>query len=78
MDENSDKVAIRKGLHSIRKNPLTKQYCFLGLDVSNSKLSDISILQTYKNLQILNVSNQNITSLNFIKSMSLLTELDAR
>ena len=75
---DSSESIVSNRLHSFGKHPISLQYTYLGVDLNDLSLDNLQLLEQYTNLITINISNNNIKSLESLSNISLLHHLDAR
>ncbi|XP_029643750.1 leucine-rich repeat-containing protein 23-like [Octopus sinensis] len=68
---------IKEGISLLRRIGNGLAYSFIKLDLSNRKITDISILERYVHLRIVNVSNNYLTDLKAFNTLTDLLQLTA-
>ncbi|XP_014769222.1 leucine-rich repeat-containing protein 23 [Octopus bimaculoides] len=68
---------VKEGISSLRRTGSGLAYSFIKLDLSNRKMTDISILEKYIHLRIVNVSNNYLTDLKPFNTLTDLLQLTA-
>lgn len=67
----------RKGLKTLGIHPISLKYTYLELDLSKKKLSGTDICGSFPHVIYLNISNNDITSLEYLSALSCIVQLDA-
>lgn len=71
-----DRADMVRGLHTLGRGAFDLRHVFLGFAVSDMLLTDVTLLESYPNLQNVNVSKNLLTSLKSLERLPYLTELD--
>lgn len=69
---------IKPNLKTLGFHPFAQRHTFLELAINSLQLQDISILQNYPLIMYLDVSGNQITSLDILKSITALVQLKAK
>lgn len=69
---------VSKNLKTLAYHPILLQHTFVELSVANLALDDIDCLSNFPNVMYLDVSANNLTSLQVLNSLVTLSQLNAR
>lgn len=69
---------VAEGLRTLGFHPLYQRHALLELNIAGLSLRDISLLKNYPHVLYLDISNNQIESLQVLENMSCLVQLKAR
>lgn len=71
-----DRGDIKKGLHTLGRNPHDMRQCYVGLMAANAGVSKIDAIADFPLLQTVNLSGNRITSTKPLSRLPFLHDLD--
>ncbi len=69
---------VSNGLKTLGIHPLDQRHVFLELSLMNLSVADVSLLRNYPSILYLNISGNQISSLEALETMKSLVQLRAR
>lgn len=71
-----DRADIKKGLHTLGRNPYDTRQCYIGLMVANLGVSSIDAIADFPLLQIVDVSGNSISNIKPLSRLPFLHDLN--
>lgn len=71
-----DRADIKKGLHTLGRNPHDMRQCYIGLKAANAGVSDITAIASFPLLQTVDLSGNFISNVKPLSRLPFLYDLD--